>query len=265
MVEITGIRHAWPEPAGFKILRPQGHGDYTFLHFLNEVHMTLGGEELVLPPDSFILFDIGTPQYFESRVPLAHDWMHFRGDISALLRESGLETDRVYTINGGTFITRIVKEIETEFFWSRDCREVLMDLKLRELFLRLGRAAQGQEPEAVDLATVQKFKYLRARIFSSLNERWTVARMAETVGYSPSRFNTIYHTVYGISPTADLIEARVNRAKNLLLLEDLSVEKIGEWLGYQNTTHFIRQFKSRVGVSPSVYRKNYLNEGEYSR
>lgn len=258
MVEITGIRHAWPEPAGFKILRPQGHEDHTFLHFLNEVHMKINGQALTLPPNSFLFFRSGTPQEFESLLPLAHDWFHFRGDLSALLKESGLEADRVYMGRGGAFITQIVKEMETEFFWNKDHREALMDLKLRELLYRLGRAVGGQESEEVELAAVAKFKRLRRRVFSSLNERWTVARMADAVGYSPSRFNAIYHTIYGISPTADLIEARIDRAKNLLLLPDLSVERIGEWLGYQNTTHFIRQFKSRVGVSPSVYRKNHL-------
>lgn len=256
MLTVTAVRHAWPEPAGFKILRPQGHEDFTFLHFLNEVRLTLFGKEQVMPAGSVILYNEGTPQYFESLLPLSHDWIHFRGDLSALLERSGLEADRVYSVEGGAFITAIVKEIETEFFRGGERTEELMDLKLQELFLRLGRAVNGREPQSADLAAVQKFKKLRLRVFSSLEERWTVARMAAEVGYSPSRFNAIYHQIYGIAPTADLIEARVERAKNLLLLEDLSVEKIGQWLGYQNTTHFIRQFKSRVGVSPSVYRKN---------
>ena len=35
------------------------------------------------------------------------------------------------------------------------------------------------------------------------------------------------------------------------------IEEIATSLGYANTTHFIRQFKDKVGVSPSNYRKKH--------
>ena len=33
------------------------------------------------------------------------------------------------------------------------------------------------------------------------------------------------------------------------------IEEIAEGLGYDNVTHFIRQFKKEVGLSPSSFRK----------
>ena len=52
------------------------------------------------------------------------------------------------------------------------------------------------------------------------------------------------------------IRARIDAAKNALAFTDQPVARIAENLGYNNLTHFIRQFKALTGVSPSVYRKN---------
>jgi len=74
-------------------------------------------------------------------------------------------------------------------------------------------------------------------------------------GLSESRFFSLYKRIFGISPTLDLINAKITAAKNLLLSTDEKIEAISHALGYDNVTHFIRQFKSRVGKSPSAYRK----------
>jgi len=79
--------------------------------------------------------------------------------------------------------------------------------------------------------------------------------MAAEVGFSKSRFYNIYKSIYGITPTADLIEARVNSARNMLLSTSKKIEDISYLLGYENTTHFIRQFKKWTGYSPAAYRK----------
>ena len=81
--------------------------------------------------------------------------------------------------------------------------------------------------------------------------------MAEQISFSESRFYSIYKEVFGITPLADLIKARVNSAENMLLFGQKSVAEIASELGYQNTTHFIRQFKKFTGLSPALYRKRY--------
>ena len=43
-MEITDIRHDWPEKAGFTLVRPTGIEIYTFLHFMNSVEIKLTGK-----------------------------------------------------------------------------------------------------------------------------------------------------------------------------------------------------------------------------
>ena len=54
----------------------------------------------------------------------------------------------------------------------------------------------------------------------------------------------------------DIINAKIDLAKNLLLSSEQKISLIAKSLGYSDVTHFIRQFKAKTGVSPSKFRKS---------
>lgn len=252
MLNITDIRHAWPEQAGFFLNRPKGHPEYTLLHFFNSVTIEHNGVTVKTQPHAVILFKPGTPQLFVSEEPLLHDWMHFT--LSSPF-DFGILTDTVYYPSHTEFITDTVRELEAEFFDSRPHRREYMDVKVRELFLKLSREIDSNGETGINRETKEKLRYLRGHMFSRLSENWTVERMAEETGLSQSRFFTVYKSFYGISPVSDLIRARMNSARNMLLYSERRIEDIAVHLGYQNVTHFIRQFKKENGISPSAFRK----------
>jgi len=45
-------------------------------------------------------------------------------------------------------------------------------------------------------------------------------------------------------------------AKSLLLSTEYTINEISEILNYTNDTQFMRQFKSKTGMTPSKYRKD---------
>lgn len=51
-----------------------------------------------------------------------------------------------------------------------------------------------------------------------------------------------------------LIRLRIEKAKELLTYKDNNVSEIAYALGYASVAHFSRQFKDKVGVSPSIYQ-----------
>jgi len=213
------------------------------------------GQLITTAPGAVILFSRRTPQYFRSDEPIRHDWMHLTGDVCPLLEANGLQANTLYYPASTAFITEITREMEAEFFGRQDGYERLLELKFEELAVKLGRAVSGQAPSSPRPGEQEVLQQLRDRIFRSLAEDWSVPRMAQQLGMSQSRFFALYRSVYKTSPTADLILARINRAKNLLLYENKSVEETAAALGYRNVTHFIRQFHDRTGLSPAAYRK----------
>jgi len=259
MFQITGVRHMYPEPAGFFIDRKKGHPHYTFLHFHNSVRLRIGEREIVTQPHAVILFPPDEPQFFQSEEVLLHDWFHFVGDFSALPLEH-IRPCRVYYPASHEGITRRLAELETEFFAGKASSPLLSDCKLKELFIILDREMRQKEPISVNSSTVEKFRYLRGEMFSSPEEHHTIDSLSRKVCLSPSRFFALYRKIYGTSPLADLIACRIRSAKNKLAYSDDSVEAIAASLAYDNTTHFIRQFKSRVGMTPGEYRRRTRQE-----
>ena len=146
--------------------------------------------------------------------------------------------------------------METEFYGDGKNKDKLLSLKFDELFIKLGRAVTGEISPVFDKETRNKFRNLRGQMLSAPEQKWSVPQMAKSVDFSESRFYSIYKSIYGISPTADLISARIDKAKNLICFTNKKVEEIAEILGYDNVTHFIRQFKKEVGKTPSEFRKN---------
>ena len=49
---------------------------------------------------------------------------------------------------------------------------------------------------------------------------------------------------------------RVERAKELLLSEEYTVEAVAEKCGFLSGNVFIKSFKKEVGVTPGMYRKS---------
>lgn len=259
MFEITGVRHMYPEPAGFFIDRKNGHSRYTFLHFHNGVRLRLGEREILTQPHAVILFAPGVPQYFYSQEPLLHDWFHFEGDLSRLPLEVFRE-GAVFYPSCHEEITRWVAELETEFFSGKSASQLLSDCKVKELLIALDRNLSEKDSLSVKTQTLEKFRFLRGEMFSSLQEHHSIETLSQRVCLSPSRFFTLYRKIYGTSPIEDLIVARIRSAKNKLAYSDATVDAIAASLAYENTTHFIRQFKARVGITPSAYRDQIRKE-----
>lgn len=254
MIKITSVRNAYPENAGVFIDRKNGHPQYTFLHFYNSVELKVGDAPIITTaPHAVILFKPDTPQYFKSHEPLIHDWFHFVCD-EGDLPQNTIEADSIFYPNNFDYITKTVAQLETEFFGEKKNADILMDLKVKELFVMLDRMSNNEQI-FVSTETIERFRYLRGEVFSTLDGDWSVANMAKRLNLSQSRFYSLYKTIYGISPTADLINAKMNSAKTMLTFGHQSVESIALSLGYKNITHFIRQFKASTGMSPSAYRK----------
>ncbi len=257
MIQITRARHGWPEKSGFAIHRPRGLNTYTFLHFWNSVELLVDGQKIVTPPGSCILFDLDTPQWFCSHEPLKHDWIHMSGDVIPLLQAVGLEPDKLYTPVNGRFITEITREIELEILAKPAYHVQLTDLKFRELLVKLSRSCnENGIQDSVKPSMRKQLTDVRSLVFSQLEREWSVADMAAMAYVSPSRFYTVYRTMFGISPADDLISARIDTAKNHLINSEEPIHVLAESLGYRNVTHFCRQFKQITGMTPGQFRES---------
>ena len=77
---------------------------------------------------------------------------------------------------------------------------------------------------------------------------------------SRSYLYTLFMNGLNISPRDFLQKYRVTRARELLVLTELSVEAVGTSCGYGTAERFARVFKQETGMTPTQFRKYYRNE-----
>lgn len=76
------------------------------------------------------------------------------------------------------------------------------------------------------------------------------------LGVSPLRLRRGFHKFLGISPQAYLTRARLEEARCLLAMTDLSVGAVAEMVGFESLPHFSSLFKQTYGQAPSRHRRS---------
>ncbi|WP_034917793.1 AraC family transcriptional regulator [Gillisia sp. CAL575] len=86
----------------------------------------------------------------------------------------------------------------------------------------------------------------------------TIENIAEKASLSKSQFSRYFKERTGKTYVQFLNEVRIENACSLLIKEELTIEKIGYDVGFQNMSNFNRQFKNIKKLSPSHYRSKLL-------
>ena len=83
----------------------------------------------------------------------------------------------------------------------------------------------------------------------------SIREAAAAAGMSPFHFIRRFRALFGETPHQFRIRARLDRAKRLLASSDCSVTDVCMEVGFTSLGSFSDQFARRVGVAPSVYRR----------
>lgn len=83
---------------------------------------------------------------------------------------------------------------------------------------------------------------------------------ARAVNYSEAYFCKMFKQQFGQNFTSYLAEYRIEEAKKLLRLPNVSVKEAGIRVGYNDSNYFARVFRRMNGVSPSEYRMQFFRE-----
>ena len=135
-------------------------------------------------------------------------------------------------------------------------RALFLEARVRDLLLLYVRDQAAQA--AVLLLTSQEGKILlRLHTYAQdrLDERLTVAHLAEALGVSGSALQTIVHkaTQHGVHHW--LLKKRMNKAMDLLLTTKLPIGAIASLVIDASFTYFTRCFKKHFGHPPGYFRK----------
>lgn len=93
---------------------------------------------------------------------------------------------------------------------------------------------------------------------ANMPARVELATLAELAGLSQSHYSRAFKASTGLAPYQWQLQARVERAKNLLLNTNGCLQDVAEATGFADAVHFGRVFRKMTGATPAAWRMDRL-------
>lgn len=156
-----------------------------------------------------------------------------------------------------------------EAVFSSTCSEpvcVFDDLKQGGPPPMPGRASDREGGQSYVMSVLQRIRDMREEQTSTVIDRakqyirqrfaedLSLEEAAESVHLNPFYFSKVFKQHVGETFTDYLTGLRIDRAKQLIEEEGLSLKEVSYQVGYKDPNYFSRVFKKVTGVAPSEYR-----------
>jgi transcriptional regulator GlxA family with amidase domain len=119
-------------------------------------------------------------------------------------------------------------------------------------FPKRARPSKGKE-EILDA----RVDFLIGHMKRDIQQRLSADVMASMVNLSTSRIAHLFKREAQVSPQLFIKMMRMQRAKLLLETSFLNVKQVMIMAGFNDASHFVRDFKRLFGKTPGQYRREY--------
>ncbi|MGF1639075.1 MAG: helix-turn-helix transcriptional regulator, partial [Cyclobacteriaceae bacterium] len=128
-------------------------------------------------------------------------------------------------------------------------------LKLLEASLeQMELSVKSARLPAISTEDIVKIQQAKKHLLEHLEQPITLKKLARELGTNTFKLKTGFRSMYGVSVIAYLREARMQKARKLLLESQMPIYLIALEIGYTNSANFTTTFKKRFGYSPRSLR-----------
>ena len=155
-------------------------------------------------------------------------------------------------------ISKFVDSLSFYFQNTILVNEDLLELKIKELILLLVQTKNAESVLQIITDLVSpKITNLKKLIELHLYENLSVEELAKLCNLSTTSFKRQFRKIFNDSPANYINLRKIEKAKELLSLSNLTIGEISCQVGIQDPQYFTRLFKNKVGKTPSDYRKKF--------
>ena len=225
-------------------------GELIFLNQYMEHEIGAAGEE-----DICINFII-KPEFFDYIFSfLENDNIISKFLISTLYKDGSLGECLYFKSSNDVYIQEILEKIIVEIYNSSIMSNVTIKLLVGLLLVELVKNHDNIEIFAVDnyekKIILEVFKYI-----DEFYKEGTLFEISDKLKQPHYKLSKLIKKHTKMTFKELLQEKKLNKACELLKLNDISVVSVIESVGYENSTYFYKIFKNRYGITPKEYRKN---------
>lgn len=241
--------------------------DYYLIHYITKgcgLYQTADCKYQLKEGDGFLILPGSTIVHTaDKKDPWDVCWIAFFGKkVPSLLKEAGLDENHlIFHYDKDDFLESCIKNIYSE---SRTNKNILYINAYFYLFL--GKLAEEyhlhhhhDSPEVVQFS---HFDDAMIYIRRNIRHQISVTHLANYLRLDTSQVYRIFKKNTGKSPQQIICDMRIEKACEFLSKTDLPIREISEWMDYEYPSHFTKQFKATMHMSPSDYRKLYFEADE---
>jgi len=118
--------------------------------------------------------------------------------------------------------------------------------------------SKGQSPGLVENVSGFTSKELEKAFYyidKNMSEKFKIDNLAEELGVSKFNFIKRFKSSTKVTPHQFIIKRKLERSKNLLKEDSLSLTDITYMLNFSDQSHFSNSFKKMYGTTPREFRK----------
>lgn len=212
------------------------------------------GKHIAAHKGDTVILDCYKPHEYYTNDSFESIWIHIAGANSYEFFE---EIEKAY---GNLIKCKDIQHVEKLLFRifngiksDNPPSELNLSLDIYKIFMELlnpqSAKSKGENSYEDCVQIVKEY------ISENLNENLTVGKLAEIVNMSSSHFSRIFKRQTGFSPYDYILISRLNRAKYLLQVTDMTVASIAYETGFNSESNFIFFFTENAGISPGKFRK----------
>lgn len=212
----------------------------------------INGEVLIVEKNQVAFMSKGieyTVEFFDT-APNQDDSIVFHFQLKNMDNEeiTPTFTPQICIKNVDTTMAYLIESAAEEFNKNIVCIPIITSV----IYQMLGLACQRQRKRVVS----HKFKYIQEGIeLMENNSDKTLNEIAQICGVSEGHFRKLFREYSGENPIEFRQKHRIEKAKQLLLLDTHSIGEIAEELNFSDIYHFSKTFKKITGLSPQNYIK----------
>lgn len=206
------------------------------------------GEIMFLPSGCLQTLDTISPKRY-----LKH-WCHFDANIGASPLGEILNFPLLRQVNDIPYVTHLFKEMKHYNEESSGFAPIRANSLLLELIHYFLTEICGDEVTLDDHITSTKINTLLTYMEANLDKKLQVNDFAKVMNLHPNYLIRLFRNTFGSAPIEYFNRLKIDKAKELLEMGELSINTIAYQLGFNTPHYFSTTFKKYTGFTPRDYR-----------
>ncbi len=255
-LNINSVGYSVIEDKNYSTHRPNGRSDYQLIYIFNgEAEFIIDNNKIKALSGACIFFYPHQMQSYNFMKSLQHEsyWVHFSGSsVVEILKDLDFKNNTIMYIGKNNAVKKGFHDIINEMLLKEPGYRNTCNYLFLQILSNIKKAINMQ----VD-GFKQYYTFTPALLEMNNNSQapTNLEYYAKLCNMSKFAFAHTFAAFMKCSPIKYLLDIKFEKAKDMLLNSDFTINEISYLLGFSSPFYFSQQFKKREKVTPSAYRK----------